>query len=63
MLVLMQRDQRDSVNGGRTQQDFLAGQVYDVPAEVAKRWLSEQLAKEPALPAPRAPHAHDGKKE
>lgn len=29
----------DSLNSGRTQQEFLTGQRYDVPSAIARRWI------------------------
>jgi hypothetical protein len=50
----MQETARGSVNGGKTEQDFAAGGIYDLPETLAERFVADDVAisieDAPALP-------------
>lgn len=50
MMIFMIKTIHESVNGGRTAQEFLKDQRYEIPNATAKRWIAQHWA-EPAVPA------------
>lgn len=62
MLVKMKETMPGSVNGGRTTQDFEAGKVYDVPADVGGPWVRDGQAEDLRVrkPAPASDKAAKG---
>lgn len=59
MTIIMNETHHESLNDGRTTQEFLKGARYDVPAAIGQSWIARGWAHavtEPPQPKRRATH-------
>ncbi len=58
-VVMLKEVPHESLNGGRTRQTFVQGERYDVPDEIARRWIKDGWAAAPGA-ANKAPGERHG---
>lgn len=51
MDIVMKQTVTDSLNGGRTTQEFLKGSAYQLPDEIGQLWIGRDWAVAAAKPA------------
>lgn len=65
MDIVMQQTINESINSGRTKQEFAKGASYPVPDDIGQLWIGRGWAMAKAAPAPDAsrltPHVRKGK--